>query len=415
LRYTTLTVVLLFGCACEEQVSQGIPTITEEFTEPEPEPELDLPAEEPKFDPYAGHESWCEELEPPPCAPDRDNPRGSCTPSKIGTDRRCITPYWYKPVEDEKMGLCIPVYLGWSPKQEKTKMDLRRARLRHIVRNSCQYPRWARKLKSEWGSIDCGRVPGRSKHMQQCTEKTFCDPDKLYSALSVVAKREGDWVTEKVHNLPEDVEASAKSWLRVCRRELYKDNEHFGKCYKDGKKWRAIGDEWRRWRTYGYFGQNSNYRVLKIDTKAPPEIMCHEVYGYEAYMRAMRQAWGKYDKGVDCKDANGKRYNRELLKNRKQKRDGKPDTWPEKTWYTLHRAASSGALCPRDKRPETEGVKTKRQYYGARMTKVGLDLNEVVTWEMLGTPLPKKLDELHVEVRSLMTDLDARFPAANPD
>jgi hypothetical protein len=226
-----------------------------------------------------------------------------------------------------------------------------------------------------------------------------------------VVKRESDWRKCKAHNLPADVEASKKSWMRVCARGLYKDNKHFGSCVKGEKKWMTIGYEWKRWRTYGYFGQNSNYRVLLIDDKAPPEILCHEVYQTEAYLRAMRQAWQRYDKGIDCKDANGKRYDAKLLKEKKQKRDRKADTWPKKTWYTLHRAASSGSLCPHDKKPEKEGVKTKRQYYGARMDKVGMDPDEEVTLDMLGTSMSTG-NELHSQVQVLMTRMDAKYPAS---
>ena len=410
-----LLIGILVSCSDDDPVLVEVTEVedlkTDEVVETTVTPIPDVP-EEPvslPVDPYAGHETWCEELQPPPCATTED-----CEPSKIGVDRRCITPFWYEPLDDEKAGLCIPVYLGWSPKQEKLEMDRRRARLLQIVKDRCHLPSWAGKLRAEYGNVDCGRVPGRSKNMRQCIEKTYCDPYKLDAALRVVVKRESDWRRCKAHNKPEDVEASKTSWLRMCARGLYEGNEHFGSCVKssDGKKkkrWLTIGHEWKRWRTYGYFGQISSYRVLSIDKKAPPEIMCHEVYGTEAYLRAMRRAWQKYDNGVDCNDAQGRRYNRKLLKKKKQKRDGKVDTWPEKTWHTLHRAASSGALCPRDRRPNLEGVKTKRQYYEARMVKVGMDLDEEVTLEMLGNPLSSGT-ELHVQVQALVERLDVKHP-----
>lgn len=394
-------------CMVEEQgLDDDITSTTDEFEVEEVAQIPDLPEpeaapESPPADPYAGYTSWCEELQPPPCASDEE-----CTPSKTGADRRCITPFWYEPEEGDKMGLCIPVYLGWSPKEEKLEMDRRRARLRAIIENSCRYPKWAQALVDEWGVVDCGRVPGRSRHMRQCSAKTFCDPDKLYKAHALVVKREADWRKEKVHNLGPDIEAAGTSWLRHCKRGTYAGNEHFGKCYKDGKKWKGLGDEWQRWRSYGYYGQNSSLWVMEIDNKkAPPEILCHEVYSTEAYDRRMRRAWNKFATGLDCKDDTGRRYSRKLLKAKKQKRDGEPDTWPKKTWYTLHRAVSSGSACPfRD----TTTVKTRYQYYAARANKIGLDPDEEVTLQMLGEQIPN--ESLHADVQTLMTELNTRFP-----
>ena len=123
--------------------------------------------------------------------------------------------------------------------------------------------------------------------------------------------------------------------------------------------------------------------------------MCLETFSVETYLRRMRRTFRTLGGKLDCKDAKGRPYKRNLLRIGHQKRDRKIDTLRPRTWRTLHRAVSGGKLCSgvSDTWLETNIG------FGRRAVSVKLKPDQKVTRDMLGEPLsPERLIEIVAEM-----------------
>ena len=109
----------------------------------------------------------------------------------------------------------------------------------------------------------------------------------------------------------------------------------------------------------------------------------------------------KLEGGVDCHDAEGNIYQVDLMLAGTQERDYKKDSWPEKTWWTLHRAAFGGDVCPI--KIKGHGRYRKSFVARAKSKKVDLDPDGQVSLEMLGKAVP--FDQQW----ELVLSLDAQF------
>ena len=329
-------------------------------------------------DPYAEHDSWCEDLYKMNCeCPARDPvvckaPKEPCPLDRSGHVQECRRPGWAIR-EDSNAYQCMPKWLNRAQRQKQ------RESIRLIVGELCEPPRWAKDL-SAWGknrrmgtdpSKLCWHLPGRSKTLKQCMGKHFCQPDKLVKLLALVAFRESTMMHDTIHELNLDVEANRDAYAKAQKRGWYEGNPHFTDIH--------------RWsQGYGWYGFNAALHVFYWDRKAPPEILCRQVESTEVYLRKARKAfqklWGMYG------DHTMRVYTLDT---------GEKVTVKGVTWYDLHRAASSGKLYPEKVIKTRRWSKKKEKWIKvgfvsrARSKKVRLDPFETVMFEMLGKPIPR--------------------------
>jgi hypothetical protein len=352
----------------------------------------DPPAEDPPAErsrvvtsPYEGWETWAENLDKPPCKTNDD-----CGLDRTGRETYCKK---WKGASEHDRGHCRPRWLN------RRRQLIQYRNLRRIVEHVCRPPSW-------WTpEAKCWNFKWRTA--RECKKKRWCDPDKLTRFLSVPIKRESTWDHQTDHHLDPDRLANRSSYKRMYRRGVYEDNPYFhegltlgknGKplfrlkdlrfrCDRDNPHDRNCDGIPDRWAVgYGWYGMNAALFTWRWDPKAPPEVLARRVPATLTILRAMRQAWRKLEGGVDCRDAQGRLYQADLMLAGKQERDYKRDTRPEQTWWTLHRAVFGGDICP----IELKGHRWYRRGFARRMSngKVGLDPDEHVTLEMLGESVP---------------------------
>lgn len=347
--------------ACElasarEQRPAALPSAAEEQPSPTKQHRT-LPAKATP-DPYAGWKSWCEPEQLPTCktASDCD---GVFHPS--GRPLKCIRPWYAERGSD--LRVCSP---GFSNRFERAHQ---RARLRELVR-----------LQYSGESELCGRDGWL------CT-KSRLRGERLATLLSMVAQRETTMRHWKRHRLNGDVAMAKHAWERTAKlygheriKERRKKSEVFvGVRFHEGGNthFRSRG----RWEYgLGLYGMNAAYFTKNWSKAAPPEVLCREVEGTEAYLRAARRGWKKLSGGIDCDGKPGREWHGVA---------GAP------TWYDVHHYASGGKLCP---------SKKSQANFERAAKKVGLPPFAKVSLAELGEPIDP--DGQNATARLLLAQLD---------
>jgi hypothetical protein len=392
--------LLLVSCTNREPVQEATPrrSVIETTALAMVAPPSDVPVsdveqepkpQEPVPDPYADHDSWCEDIFKKPCeCPGKDpivceEPKEPCPDDRTGKSQICVHTKWSRR-EGSYVYMCDP---GWLNRRQQKRQ---RQAQKLIVEELCQTPAWADAL-GRWGkehrygddpSKLCWHLPGGSKELKACRGGHYCQADKLAKFLALVAARESTWNNNIAHELERDVKANKGSYRKAKHRGWYTDNQHF-----------FDRDRWAR--GYGWYGQNAALNVFRWDPKAPPEILCREVESTEVYLRnargSFKKLWNIY--GDDAE------------------RTYKLDTGEEVkvkgvTWYDVHRAIASGKLYPEETITTKKWIKKKQKWRKvgfvsrARSKNIDLDPFETVMWEMLGEAIPRdRQNEIAEEIR----------------
>jgi hypothetical protein len=365
------------------------------------------PARAMKINPYAEWDQWCEPLDYDlPCKTHDD-----CSDIQHVSRRslRCVHPYWAKGDPDYK--ICAP---GYSSRQERV---WREARLRELVAQAyfaeaehCADWSW-RPIRSKKGNVlryERIFANGRPTHRQfwKCTQRQ-ARAQKLTLYLNIVYSRETSKRPWKRHRL--DVEPNREAWIReagaygwkidlACRngRKRCKKSKLWAKhVYPDPEATVRNPHFEERWRwRYGLggYGKNAAYGTQDWDPLAPPEILCLEVPGTEAYLRDAREAVRTYT-SARPPTCNGVPYRGQAVD---------PETgevMEHPSWVDVHEVASGGRWCPRP---------SKRKKFKARAIKAGLDPDEPVTLTMLGDSLPR--EEQNRIAQRILTRLERVLP-----
>lgn len=324
------------------------------------------------LDPYEGWESWCEELRPPPCFTDAD-----CAEDRTGQPTRCVLPWWAKKAKREARkrgehwaegsveGECMA-------KLTYEERDRTVARIDAFVKARC------RVKPAKW------YAPGRGMALP----KGSCDEEALFALLDAMSGRESSKRKSIVHRIDRDVLAAFNTWKRKAKK--YENNPHYHPS--------------ERWRTYGLYGMISAGFIQEWEPdRAPPELVCRQPEQEEMLLRRYRRVWHKQSGGIDCLDAEGNPYSPKRLRKGEQHRDYTIDTMQEPTWSTLHRGAN-GRLCP----PNDKVALDLDKKFEKRAVLAGLPPYEKVTLEMLGKPIPKKLqNEKAAQIRDKVAMMNA--------
>jgi hypothetical protein len=389
-------------------------------------------------DPYRGALSWCEPLTYDQAC----ETHAECADiAHVGTRQlRCLHPWWAK--WDKAYKVCAP---GEVMRSERV---WREARLRELVAQSYfdepeHCPDWSWEPLGKKGSDGNVRFPrgyrrtwenGKATWEQhwRCTQQTV-PAERLATFLGVVYGRETSKRPWKRHRLNPDATANKQAWVNQARAygwevDLECDDGRAMIQQPDGRwrdeKGRACGkkrklvvanfrpdpdaaehnpyygERWRWQYGLGGYGKNSAYGVQDWDKMAPPEILCLEVPGTEAYLRDARTAILRYT-GVRAPSCDGAPY-----RGRAHKLDENgEETWVDRpSWHDVHRVASGGKWCPKN----TAKAAKQKAAFAKRMNRVGLDPDAPVGIEDLGRPLPKVSQvELAATVR---TRVDAVLP-----
>lgn len=358
-------------------------------------------------DPYAQWDTWCEPLDyDTPCKTNDD-----CSDIQHVSRRslRCVHPYWAKEAPDYK--ICAP---GFSTRQERV---WRKTRLREIVAQAyfdeaeqCSDWEW-RAVRSRKGNVlSYERVflNGRALHRQfwKCTQQQT-KAEKLTRYLNTIYARETSRRPWKRHRL--DVEPNREAWLHEasvygwkvelsCRngkKRCTRAQTFVTNVYPDQSATRRnphFPERWR-WRYgLGAYGKNAAYGTQDWDPLAPPEILCLEVPGTEAYMRDVRDAVSTYT-SARPPVCGGKPFRGHAV----DPSTGEIIAAP--SWVDVHRVASQGRWCPQPSRD---------QNFRERAINNDLDPDELVTMEMLGKPLPK--EEQNQIARKILRRLEKVLP-----
>lgn len=390
-----------------------------------PEPQVVEVVEE--VDPYAGWQSWCEPLDYETKCENHDD----CADiAHVGTrSLRCVHPWWAKWDRDYKV--CAP---GEVMRSERVWRD---ARLRELVGRlyfdeAEHCPDWS------WTALGKekpdGRVPfprafrrtwanGKATWEQhwRCTQRT-APAEKLAAFLGVVYGRETSRRPWKRHRLNPDVNANRDAWVSQAGAygwevELLCANGK-KKCKKkdrvianynpteSGEYNPHYGDRWRWQYGLGGYGKNSALGAQDWDPMAPPEVLCLEVPGTEAYLRDARTAIRKYT-GARPPECKGEPYRG---RSHLTTASGEPElgligeeVWVDRpSWRDVHRVASGGKWCPRI------GNGDKRRKFNKRMARAHLDPDEAVALEDLGRPVGRETQ--NAVAAATLAEIDAVLP-----
>lgn len=387
--------------------------------------------------PYRGAQDWCEPtFYESQCEVDKDC-KGKVHPSHRGAPMRCLNPWW---AESKELKICAP---GGA---SKTERRWRYARLRELVSQMyfdepehCEWewemeakPKRPKKFNRLWAD-------GKQMHHQhwRC-QKEWGKAERLTDFLWVPYRRETTGRPFKRHRLDPDEAANKKAYVReasaygwvvelacevegrsVKRCPRYRSGPMKGKkrvyikdTYPDpaASQHNPYYDERYRWEYgLGPVGKNVAYGVQDWDLMAPPEVLCLEVPGIEAYLRDARQAARRYrNGGVEC---DGERYRgralRPIIDPVTREVMGEREV-EEPSWFDIHRLASAGAWCPK------KGTKAAehRRKFRAQMEARGLDPDQPVTEAMLGTPLER--EGQWERAQKVLGHLDAVLPSPWP-
>lgn len=328
--------------------SIGTQALAQTLPKPERLPKLRRSARHlqdlPVPDGYDGAERWCQAASHP-CQTDADC-RGSAAVDSA--PHRCVTPWWVKASGKNKKDK--PTKVCGSPWPTRAERNWREARLAQIVEEICS--------------------------------GAECDAGDLTAFLSIVATRESTMRPWKAHRLDGDVRANASAWLQRSKRYGHEPviikTKRSGKTFeeivaikfsKDGNRYYSQED---RWQGLGYYGQNSALFVALWDSKAPPEILCHEIESTDTYLKSARSIVRKQaDLGI------------------------------EPTYATVHYALGTGDLRPKPSSIEKFIAKAKRH---------GLNAAKRVTTRSFGRELGPTVESRRLAAEILRGKVEAKHP-----
>lgn len=436
--------VLLAACSQPEPTQTAIhstelvlstmvvsPPETPAAEEPDPQPPA---APAPATDPYAGWQNWCEPtFYESQCKVDKDC-EGKAHPSHRGAPFRCLHPWW---AESDELKICAPA--GAS----KTERRWRYARLRELVSQMyfdepehCEWtwemeakPKRPKKFQRKWAGDK------QMHHQHWRCQREWGKAERLTDFLWVPYRRETTARPFKRHRLNPDEAANKKAYVReasaygwVVELTCEVEGRSVAKCPRyrtgafKGKKRVYIkdiypdpdaeqhnpyyGDRYRWEYGLGPVGKNTAYGVQDWDIMAPPEVLCLEVPGIEAYLRDARQAVRRLrNGGVEC---DGKRYRgralRPIIDPITKEKMGEREV-EEPSWFDAHRVASAGAWCPKKGKKAAGHRKNFRKQMQAR----GLNPDDPVTEEMFGRPLPR--EGQWPRAQAVLAHIDAVLPS----
>jgi hypothetical protein len=328
-------------------IESDIPT---EPLPPKPVVEEDAPEGD---NPYKDWASRCEPMDyARTCQVDAD-----CKDVEHPADAvlECMQPWW----SDAKV--CSP---GWSDRAER---QWRRDRLKVIV-------------KEQYFALTIAGLPQHKKRQWSAESKA----DALSNFLWLVYARETTGRPWKRHRLNGDVKVAKTDWSRQAERYGWSATPT-----KDGTVQMAPCTDCEaspspyypyqtRWMFgLGPYGQIAPLWAATWDPQAPPEILCGEVEATETYLRGARRVWRKLRGGIQC---DGELYQ------------------PDVTWEVIHRGVAGGKLCPGKSSED----------FRRRAQRLGLDPDQTVTLDMLGTPIP--VASQNYQAQYLYALLDTELP-----
>jgi len=340
-----------------------------------------LVAEEPEpqkaTDPYAGWQNWCEPVDYQSACQEHVDCKDAEQNHPAHRPMRCYNPWYAKKNPDYK--ICAPGYA------RKSELNWREGRLREVV------------AQSYFGEVDYCEYDGRPirKEGYKCHRARRAG-DLLTSFLLIPYDRETTRRPWKRHRLDADLRANRTAWFNQADKygwRILTDKSGETTDFELAQNWGSpYYGERHRWHFgLGPFGQNAALYVRYWDVKAPPEILCREVESVEAYLRNARRIVRNLKNGIRC---NGEYYE-----------DKSP------TWTVVHRAASSGKICPAT---EGQGPKAKKRAakklasFRAGAKAHGVDPDQVVTLKMLGASIPQETQ--NVRSAEIYAVLDEKWP-----
>lgn len=447
--------ILVALCSCGAETDDAVeqtarvdaPTETasaQTFVRSDPPPEENAPSAVPATDHYADWGSWCEPMWYDTACQEHDDCAG--IKHVAGRPLRCVRPFWgiksgAKGPDGKPLKVCAPGYT------RKTERRWRRARLREFVAQAYfdepeNCPSWS------WEMIGAADKPkrfvrewanGKPTHHQHWRCSTAAaKAQKLANFLWVPYFRETTARPWKRHRLNPDVVANVLAWVNeasvfgwkvemLCAdgRNLEKDREGrwrdqrgrgcakrnlvVGNYYPDPEADRHnphFGERDRWQYGLGPVGKNTAYGTQDWDVMAPPEILCREPEGFEAYLRDVRHAVRTFrsNKPPVC---NGIPYRGRAIRHVKDAEGKVISEFEvlEPSWYDAHRVASGGKFCPR----KSAKAADYRRKFAKRMESAGLRPDEPVTIDMLGRPISR--DTQNEVASEIHKQLDAKLPS----
>lgn len=335
----------------------------------------EIPRPQKSEDPYEGWKNWCEPVVYDKSCVEHEDCAGVYPDHPAQRPMRCFNPWFAR--NNPEVKICAP---GYARKSERV---WRENRLREIVRQ--QY----------FNETEHCVLDGRPIHKEnwRC-QKAKRLGDKLTNFLLIPYDRETTRRPFKRHRLDADLHAGKTTWFDHAEDYGWKpkldDKGNFvdmEKVTEDANPW--FNERWRWHFGLGSFGQNVALWVTVWDKQAPPEILCREPVAVETYLRKSREIVKKLYHGIRC---NGEYYE-----------DKNP------TWEVIHRAVSSGKICPATSH-EKNAVKKSINF---RKSAARHDVNpdEVVSLKMLGAPIPRSTqNERLAEIYDVLED---KWPVAN--
>lgn len=326
-------------------------------------------------DPYEGWQQWCEPYGYDIVCKDHDDCEGVYPNHPAQRPMRCFNPWYAK--KNPEYEVCAPGYA------RNLELEWRKNRLREIVRQ--QY----------FGETEYCALDGRPIHKEnwKCQRATR-QGDKLTNFLLIPYDRETSRRPWKRHRLEVDLRANRTAWFRHANvygwEPIKNEKGHFVRMEKIDEEASPYYNERHRWHYgLGPFGQNVALYLRYWDKQAPPEILCREGNAVETYLRNARRILKNLKNGIRC---NGEYYE-----------DKNP------TWEIVHRAASSGKICPStglEKNAKKMAEKVRNFRIDAR--EHGIDPEEVVTLEMLGRPIAE--EDQNARMAEIYSAVEYKWP-----
>lgn len=382
---------------------------------PPPEPASVTPAE----NPYAGAAQWCEPmLYDTPCETDRDCAdidHVSLRPLRCVVTRRSRK-NGLQNAEGEPQRFCA------RRPTSRLEYAWRRARLREAVARTYfdeaeHCPAWTWELthrgrRPEYRLVWANEKPLHKQHWR--CQREWSATEHLTGYLWAVYEREVGGQPWRRHRLNPDETANKTAWVKeakdygwqvelVCangRRKCKKRDMEIVRYEPDPEAaaYNPYYGERHRWQYgLGPYGKNTAYGAQDWDLLAPPEILCLEIPGTEAYLRDARHAVKVLrGSGVECSG--------EIYKGRAVRRVEHPNgvfedvVVQEPSWLDVHRVASAGKYCPQNKESKTRG----------RLRDEGVNPDQPVTLDMLGRAIPRGTQNEYAT--AALHQLDATLP-----
>lgn len=378
------------------------------------------PASVATADPYADATSWCEPmLYDTPCESDQDCEdieHVSTRPMRCVVTRRSRRD-GLQNAQGEPQRFCA------RRPTSRLEYAWRRARLREAVAQTYfneteACPAWTWELagtksRPQYRQVWEGGKPIHKQHWRCQVE--WKAAELLTGYLWAVYEREVGGQPWRRHRLDPDESANRTAWVNEAadygwkvelkcangRRKCKKKSLEIVRYYPDpdAASHNPYYGERHRWQYgLGPYGKNTAYGAQDWDRLAPPEILCLELPGTEAYLRDARHAVKVFrGRGVEC---NGETYKGHAIR----RVESQPGVFQdvevdEPSWLDVHRVASAGKYCPQNRESKTRG----------RLLAEGVNPDQPVTLDMLGTGVAREGQNEYAA--KVLDELDQVLPA----